>query len=264
MISVLAPSAVDFGFEPRSGQTKDYNICICCFSAKHAALMRKSKKWLDRNQNNVSGWSNMSTRGLLFQWASTIKTNSACWSSTKRTSSSSHWKLTCSRHDIAENCWIGVKQQSLTHSSVRDICVLCFVTLLTIWTLVNKQHTGSLKHFPDDAIKCYWFHIDQIWARKIYTVPPTQNQLQHWNGKWPTQFFSLIYLHPDEIADCLSRLYALFSVTQLDFGFEQFADVVWPKRKMSILYYDPTIYILFPSGPRQNELFIINIICSYY
>jgi len=28
--------------------------------------------------------------------------NSACWSSTKRTSSSSHWKLTCSRHDIAE------------------------------------------------------------------------------------------------------------------------------------------------------------------
>jgi hypothetical protein len=150
----------------RSGQTKDYNICICCFSAKHAALMRKSKKWLDRNQNNVSGWSNISTRGLLFtrgenanhyatiavyrtlelgwkaeygdsigftsifleqpfinqcfnnaalmrkskkwldrnqnnvsgwsnistrgllfQWASTIKTNSACWSSTKWTSS---------------------------------------------------------------------------------------------------------------------------------------------------------------------------------
>jgi hypothetical protein len=34
MISVLAPSAVDFGFEPRSGQTKDYNICICCFSVK--------------------------------------------------------------------------------------------------------------------------------------------------------------------------------------------------------------------------------------
>ena len=30
--------------------------------------------------------------------------------------SSSHWKLACSRHDIAENCWIGVKQQSLTHN----------------------------------------------------------------------------------------------------------------------------------------------------
>ena len=29
--------------------------------------------------------------------------SSHCWSSTKQTSSSSHWKLTCSRHDIAEN-----------------------------------------------------------------------------------------------------------------------------------------------------------------
>ena len=49
MVSVLASSAVDRGFEPRSGQTKDYKIGICCFSAKHAALMRKSKDWLARN-----------------------------------------------------------------------------------------------------------------------------------------------------------------------------------------------------------------------
>jgi hypothetical protein len=70
---VLASSAVDCGFEPRSGQTKDYKIGICCFSANHAELRRKSKDWLARNQNNVSEWSDMSTRGLLFQWASTIK-----------------------------------------------------------------------------------------------------------------------------------------------------------------------------------------------
>ena len=67
MVSVLASSAVDRGFEPRSGQTKDYQIGICCFSAKHASLRRKSKDWLDRNQNNVSEWSDISTRGLLFQ-----------------------------------------------------------------------------------------------------------------------------------------------------------------------------------------------------
>jgi hypothetical protein len=54
MVSILASSAVDRGFEPRSGQTKDYKIGICCFSAKHAALMRKSKDWLVLNQNNVS------------------------------------------------------------------------------------------------------------------------------------------------------------------------------------------------------------------
>jgi hypothetical protein len=27
---------------------------MCCFSAKHAALRRKYKDWLARNQNNVS------------------------------------------------------------------------------------------------------------------------------------------------------------------------------------------------------------------
>ena len=67
MVSVLASSAVNRGFESRSGQTKDYNIGICCFSAKHAALRRKSKDWLARNQNNVSEWNDISTRGLLFQ-----------------------------------------------------------------------------------------------------------------------------------------------------------------------------------------------------
>ena len=35
MVSVLASSALDRGFEPRSGQTKDYNIGIRCFSTKH-------------------------------------------------------------------------------------------------------------------------------------------------------------------------------------------------------------------------------------
>jgi hypothetical protein len=154
MVSVLASSAVERWFESRSGQTKDYKIGICCFSAKHAPLRRKSKDWLAQNQNNVSVWSDMSICGLFLRStaleASTLtitapmrcfwmmlpreytlsqyecvppgeraktgwlrimcpcgvtclsagcffselaqwKCNSACWSSTKRTSSSSHW-----------------------------------------------------------------------------------------------------------------------------------------------------------------------------
>ena len=67
MVSVVISSVEDRGFEPRSSQTKDYKIGICCFSAKHAALRRMNKDWLARNQNNVSEWSDMSTRGLLFQ-----------------------------------------------------------------------------------------------------------------------------------------------------------------------------------------------------
>ena len=66
MVSVLDSSVVDLGFEPWSGQTKDYIIGICCFSAKHAALRSKSKDRLARNQNNVSEWGDMSIRGLLF------------------------------------------------------------------------------------------------------------------------------------------------------------------------------------------------------
>ena len=45
MVSVLAPSVVDRRLEPQSGQTKDCNIDIYGFSAKHAALRRKSKDW---------------------------------------------------------------------------------------------------------------------------------------------------------------------------------------------------------------------------
>ena len=66
MVSVLTSIAIYRGFEPRSDQTKDYKIGICCFSTKHAALRRNSKVWLARNQANVSEWSDMSTLGLLF------------------------------------------------------------------------------------------------------------------------------------------------------------------------------------------------------
>ena len=67
IIRVLASSAVDRGFENLSGQTKDYKISICCFSAKHAELKRKNTVWLSRNQNNVSERGDMRTRALLFQ-----------------------------------------------------------------------------------------------------------------------------------------------------------------------------------------------------
>ena len=49
MVSVLVSKVVDRGFEPRLGQAKDFKISICCFSAKHTALRRKSKDWLVRN-----------------------------------------------------------------------------------------------------------------------------------------------------------------------------------------------------------------------
>jgi len=67
MVCVLASSRARYNvlFEPRLGQTKNYEIGICCFSAKYAALRRKSL--LSRNQDNESEWGEMSICGLLFQ-----------------------------------------------------------------------------------------------------------------------------------------------------------------------------------------------------
>jgi hypothetical protein len=54
VVSVFASSVVDRGFEPRLGQIKDYEIGICCFSGKYAALRGNSKDWLAGDQDNVS------------------------------------------------------------------------------------------------------------------------------------------------------------------------------------------------------------------
>ena len=53
----LALSVVDYG----------YKIGICCFSAKHAALMRKIKDQLALYHDNLSEWGYMSIRDKLSQ-----------------------------------------------------------------------------------------------------------------------------------------------------------------------------------------------------
>jgi hypothetical protein len=66
MVSMLPLNVVDQGFEPRSDQTEDYEIDICCFSTiKPAALRSKSKDWLVRDQDNVTEWSDVSTLRLI-------------------------------------------------------------------------------------------------------------------------------------------------------------------------------------------------------
>ena len=66
MVTVLESSAIERGFEPQEGQTKDYEIGICCFSAKHAALRRKSEDWLAQTQDNASAWGDISIHKLMF------------------------------------------------------------------------------------------------------------------------------------------------------------------------------------------------------
>lgn len=67
LVSVFTSSAIDRGFKLPLGQTEDCKISIGCFAAKNAAVRRKRKDWLSRNQGNVSGWSDMAVCGLMFQ-----------------------------------------------------------------------------------------------------------------------------------------------------------------------------------------------------
>jgi len=46
MVSVLASTAVDHGFEPGSGQTKDYKNGICCFSVLKACSIKEKEQRL--------------------------------------------------------------------------------------------------------------------------------------------------------------------------------------------------------------------------
>ena len=74
MVSVLASSVVDRGFEPQTSQPKDYTIGVRCLSSMHEVVRRKSKGWLTRNYDNVSEWVDMSNHGLVFfQWTSIMK-----------------------------------------------------------------------------------------------------------------------------------------------------------------------------------------------
>ena len=62
-------------FESRSDQTKDYTIGICCFSAKYAALRRKSKDWLAQNQDNLSEWATCLYADCCFSELALLKSN---------------------------------------------------------------------------------------------------------------------------------------------------------------------------------------------
>jgi hypothetical protein len=66
MISVMVSGAVIRVFGSRWSRNKNYEICICCFSAQACSIKKKSKDWLAWNQDKMSKQSDMSTRGLLF------------------------------------------------------------------------------------------------------------------------------------------------------------------------------------------------------
>jgi hypothetical protein len=95
----------------------------------------------------------MSTRWLnCFSELALWKSNSACWSSTKRTSSSYHWKLTCSRHDIAEKL-LNLRLTTITHSFWIRICKIMTKKKFLHALQCTKYNDLRKKYIK----KYYWF-----------------------------------------------------------------------------------------------------------
>jgi hypothetical protein len=61
------------GSSPDRVKPKIIKRYFVAYNAKHVELIRKSKDWLARNQDNVSEWSDMYIRGLLFPLANTMQ-----------------------------------------------------------------------------------------------------------------------------------------------------------------------------------------------
>ena len=107
--------------------------------AKHAARKSKIKYWLARNCDNVSEWSDMSTRGLLFQWAITIKIQLSLlvWYNTKTDIIYISMDVTCSRrHDIAENSELVLSNR---HSLTLNAAICEYAICMKYFPLDVKQ-----------------------------------------------------------------------------------------------------------------------------
>jgi hypothetical protein len=98
-----------------------------CFSVEYAAFRRKSRDCgcLGIRIMFPSG-ATCQPAECCFSALAQSKFNSACWSGIKLTLSSSHWTLTCSRHDILNNCWIEYTPIHLVVSVLLIFSVVCF------------------------------------------------------------------------------------------------------------------------------------------
>ena len=124
MVGVLTSGVVDRRFESRSGQTRLWNWC-CCFSAistRHEGI-RANIGLLRIRSMYPSQATCLSTRGLLFQCASTIKYQTQLVGLVQSEPHHLIKNVTCYRYIIAENRSLAVKQQSFTSLE----CVSCIL-----------------------------------------------------------------------------------------------------------------------------------------
>ena len=130
MVSNKTSSTVYREFEHRSDQTKDYKMCICCFSAKDAAWRTD---WFGAWIMCPGKAMYLSANGCCSELA---WSNSTCWSNTRQILSSKRNSLSPQLQTLS----LGVTQQSLTptrllrrkfvweqHKIHYDLCIICWI-----------------------------------------------------------------------------------------------------------------------------------------
>ena len=137
------PSVVHV-FEHWLGQTKDFRISICCYSAKHTALRRKI------NLNRI-----------MYLSGATCLSMDCCFSELVVSKSSKadiiiSSKVTCSQNDILKNCSLGIKQH--LHQIILKVDYLTEkkethnnsiqkeIIKLEIWLLCWKRNSVAIEH----------------------------------------------------------------------------------------------------------------------
>jgi hypothetical protein len=146
-------------------------ISICWFSESQAALRCKRKEWLDQNKNSLSERSDMSTHKRLSKFY-----NQACWSGKKWTPSSpssSHWNVTCSRHDIVEillclalynnhslpqNQWMAIQVgSSMAQPSLKKTnCYVVMFAFFDMYDLLVIKRKAPRKVMPQPSSDVVW------------------------------------------------------------------------------------------------------------
>ena len=133
-------------------------------------VIENAQKYVGSNQDNLSEWSDMSIRELLFQWASTIKIQLSVmvWYKADliiislKKNLFSPW-YTCSW----KNCWVDVKQQSLTPILHHKELAVKFGRKSYIWICLNGLRPFRCSRIvpieSSDWIRIAWIFVSLKW-----------------------------------------------------------------------------------------------------
>jgi hypothetical protein len=172
MVSVLTSSVVDRGFEARSGQPKDYNIGMCCFSAKHTAWRRNSKDSTSWREQAIFQWDDDEVRFVLDQHAE-VDIYSASW--LKHSSAGRHFA-------------------PLWHIILISSKPVFAISPFQSWNKFPEINKAIILHY----YKIIWFLISSfVWLKTnilIYIIQPSRTSyfsMRWWWGplcSWPTRW----------------------------------------------------------------------------